>query len=158
MSEDFETTMPAKSTNPTAEVAAAQSHLAIKLLDAISDPQLDRATRARHLSELAETLKRIAAAADSLAAAGVRSDEKPDNAPALCAHCLHMLSMTPAQLAQYIDQAAQRAVWSGWKADEFKEKIGSKMQLGDEIMFITVGAVNVRRASGEIATLYRYSG
>ena len=146
--------MSAKSTNPTAEVAAAQSHLAIKLLDAISDPELDRASRARHLNELAQTLKQIAAAADTLAA-GVRSDEKPESSPALCAHCLHMLSMTPAQLAQYIDQAAKRAAWSGWKEDEFRQKIGGAMQPGDEILFITPGVVNIRRAGGELCSLYR---
>lgn len=111
MAEDFE--MLVKPASSTAEVAAAESRLAVKLLHAISDPQLDRATRTRHLQELAQTLDKIVTAADRLVGVDSLPAERGKGEHGNCWYCGMPQQPSEADLAKHIGEAVQTASWAG---------------------------------------------
>jgi hypothetical protein len=85
---------------------------------------------------------------------GSEETEHSGSRPEVCVRCLKILTSTPAQLERYIEMVAPSAAWSGWSRDLFVTKMRDALKVGDEIVFIQVGAVAVRRADNSTFVVY----
>ena len=77
-----------------------------------------------------------------------------DSAPQLCAHCLAILTMTPAQLDEYIVLIAKQATRVGWPEEIAIEKLRKALRCGDSVAWIGYGVLTVKRADGELLSVY----
>ena len=98
---------------------------------------------------------------DALAAA-ITARRSVENHPSssrlpLCARCCRVLTMTDEQLAEYIDAVAEQIgrVSHSWPLEDFKAKMRRVLNSGDEIIWLGLGYVNVRRIDGRVETIYQ---
>jgi len=88
--------------------------------------------------------------------AGGSDPLEPEEAPpTICARCAHILTRTPEQLEEAIQLMADRAAGSGWDRERFVEKMREGLGVDDEVLWIGVGAVNVRKVNGELMSIYQ---
>lgn len=75
-------------------------------------------------------------------------------APQLCTQCLRFLTMTPEQLGAYIALIAKQAVQVAWPEEITRERLAGAMKCGDQVVWIGVGCITVRRADGSFIAVY----
>jgi hypothetical protein len=89
------------------------------------------------------------------ARAGRTSTGKEPAPPQLCSQCLRFLTMTPAQLDQYIALIAEQATRVSWPQEVAEQKLRAVLRCGDQVVWIGCGVLTVRRASGELLAVYQ---
>lgn len=117
----------------------------------MAEERLTKAQRARRYNELVKAL-------DDIHTLLVTSQSELETLieghyladPQLCARCLHLLTMTEAQLRKYIDAVAKAASAARlWESEELCwTRLTAAMRPGDEITFIGIGLASLRRVDG----------
>jgi hypothetical protein len=75
----------------------------------------------------------------------------------LCARCCRVMTITHEQLAQYIETIAEQMgrISISWPIEDFKARMWRVLEPGDEIVWLGIGYVNVRRVDGRVETIYQ---
>jgi hypothetical protein len=141
-----------QSLNQEIACVAEQARRARELNENIHSESLTRVAKERAANELFPLVELIAASAERLERM-VQAEGETDPKP--CWYCGQSQNPTQSDLEKHIEAAAQGAGGAGWPTDVFVARMRVALSIGDRLIWIGVGFVQVRRRDGRIESIYR---